>query len=399
MAIQSLFGPSPAQVMEQRRKEQEQEILQQGREFGMFAPLYQAGLRFGEQGRQSLQSMFPGQQDAALQEATAVQSVLAKYQGENIYDPSVLTKIAEDLGPVAPNAGLKALTLARELTSKQESAFAKINPKDYTPESIQVFNQTKDYSALVPRQADKPAEQRIRETRISGLVTRGYSPNFATDIVDGNIKYEANPATGMMVKTNKLTGTSEEVPLGSLNAAEQGLILAAAEEAEGQTLWEAAKDGTGFWSAARAGASRIVGQIPGAPVAEKTEEARQTLEISSNEFARALVNNPKFAVAEVERVLKEAGTKPGAFDTPELMRSRLKTLDTFLKSRLRTAESDAKNTRLPQDLRSAQASNAAAIRAFLPKLGVPGSGEKPPKGITQQQWNAMTEAQRAKFRK
>jgi hypothetical protein len=115
MAIQSLFGPSPAQVLEQRRKEQEQSILQQGREFGVFAPLYQAGLRFGEQGRQSMQGLFPGQQDAALQEATAVQSVLAKYADQDQSNPEILSQIGRELLPIAPNAGMKALMFAKEL--------------------------------------------------------------------------------------------------------------------------------------------------------------------------------------------------------------------------------------------------------------------------------------------
>ena len=150
MAIQSLFGPTPAQVMEMRRKEQEQEIMQQGKEFGVFAPLYQAGLRFGEQGRQSLQGLFPGQQDSALKEATAVQSVLAKYADSDQTDPEVLSRIGRELMPIAPNAGLKALTIAKELQTKQESIIGKVNPSDFTPASLQAFIQSggKDYSLL-----------------------------------------------------------------------------------------------------------------------------------------------------------------------------------------------------------------------------------------------------------
>jgi hypothetical protein len=150
MAIQSLFGPTPAQVMEMRRKEQEQEIMQQGKEFGVFAPLYQAGLRFGEQGRQSLQGLFPGQQDSALKEATAVQSVLAKYADSDQTDPEVLSRIGRELMPIAPNAGLKALTIAKELQGRQESLVGKVNPADFTPESLQAFIASggKDYSVL-----------------------------------------------------------------------------------------------------------------------------------------------------------------------------------------------------------------------------------------------------------
>jgi hypothetical protein len=400
MAIGSLFGATPEQIMMARQKEAQeqmmlrnQQIAQQGAEFGPFRGLYQAGLRFGDVGTQaSMQRMFPQQMDPALQQATAVQAVLAKYQGEDLSSAETLSKIGRELMPIAPEAGLKAITLAGQLSKETK-------PVTLSPGQQLVDPKTREVLYTAPPKDEKPAEQRLRETRIDDLVrNRGVSREFATDIVDRNIEIVPNPVTGVIQRIDKVSQTVTETPFSSLSPQEQGIVLAAAEEAEEQTLWEAAEYGTGLWSAVRRGASIVGGQV-GLPQAEKTEQARQTLEISSNEFARALVNNPKFAVAEVERVLKEAGTKPSFADTPALMRSRLKTLDTFLRSRLRTAEADAKNQNLPQDLRSAQASNAAAIRSFLPKLGVPGSGEKPPRGITQDQWNAMTEDQRARFRK
>jgi hypothetical protein len=395
----SLFGPTPAELIMAQQKEAQQmqmlrnqQMAQQGQQFGVFAPLYQAGLKFGDVGAQAVtQSLFPQQADPRLQQATAVQSVLAKYADEDQSDPAVLTKIGKDLMSVAPEAGLRALTMASQLSKETK-------PVTLSPGQQLVDPKTREVLYTAPPKDEKPAEQRIRETRIDDLVkNRGISRELATDIVDRNIEIVPNPVTGVIQRIDKVSGTVTETPFSNLSPQDQGLLIAAAEEADEQTLWQAAEDGTGLWSAVRRGASIVGGQV-GLPQAEKTEQARQTLEISSNEFARALVNNPKFAVAEVERVLKEAGTKPSAFDTPKLMRSRLKVLDTFLRNRLKTAEADASNMNLPQDLRSAQASNAAAIRSFLPKLGVPGSGEKPPKGITQEQWNAMTEDQRARFR-
>jgi hypothetical protein len=242
------------------------------------------------------------------------------------------------------------------------------------------------------------SDQRIRETRISGLVARGMSPQFAEDIVDRNISYEVVPQTGQVRRINKLTGQVDEIPIGGLPPEDQALVAAATEQEENKTLWDAAREGTGVMSSIRSGASRVVGQIPGAPQATKTEEARQFLSTATNDLARALVINPRFPVAEVERIIKEAGTQPGAFDTPELMRSRLKVLDSFLRDRLKTAEKDANNTRLPQDTRSAQAANAAAIRSFLPKIGAPDASiGKPPKGVTTRQWQAMTPEQRKAF--
>lgn len=119
MAIQSLFGPTPAQIQEMRRQQQEQEILASGREFGVFAPLYQAGLRFGAQGRQATSALL-GTQDPTLQQATAVQSVLGKYKDQDLSSPETLTKIGQELMSVAPDAGIKALTLAKELTPKDQ---------------------------------------------------------------------------------------------------------------------------------------------------------------------------------------------------------------------------------------------------------------------------------------
>jgi len=394
----SLFGPTPVELIMAQQKEAQQmqmlrnqQMAQQGQQFGVFAPLYQAGLKFGDIGAQAVtQSLFPQQADPRLQQATAVQSVLAKYADEDQSDPAVLTKIGKDLMSVAPEAGLRALTMASQLSKETK-------PVTLSPGQQLVDPKTREVLYTAPPKDEKPAEQRIRESRIKGLIERGYSPEFATDIVDKNITYDINPATGSMVRTNKLTGAVSEVPLGSLSPQEQGLIVAAAEENEDQTLWQAAEDGTGLWSAVKRGASIVGGQV-GLPQSEKVEQARQTLLTATNELARSLVNNPRFAVAEVERVIKEAGTQPSVADTPTLMRARLKVLDTFLRNRLKTAEADAANMNLPQDLRSAQASNAAAIRSFIPKLGVPGSGEKPPRGITQEQWNAMTEDQRARFR-
>lgn len=131
MAIESLFGPTPAQIVLAQQKEAQQEqllrnqmIAQQGAEFGPFRGLYQAGLRFGDLGAQAFrQGLFPTQVDPRLQEATAVQSVLSKYADQDTSNPLTLEKISKDLFPVAPEAALKALTLARQLSKESKETF------------------------------------------------------------------------------------------------------------------------------------------------------------------------------------------------------------------------------------------------------------------------------------
>jgi hypothetical protein len=135
MATTSLFGPSPAELILAQQKEAQQEqllrnqmIAQQGAEFGPFRGLYQAGLRFGDVASQAaMQGLFPQQMDPRLQEATAVQSVLSKYSGEDQSDPKILEKIGKDLMSVAPNAGLKALSLSRQLEKEKKETFTLLN--------------------------------------------------------------------------------------------------------------------------------------------------------------------------------------------------------------------------------------------------------------------------------
>ena len=138
MAITSLFGPTPQELIAAQVKEQEQmdmlrnqQIAQQGREFGVFAPLYQAGLKFGDLGSRAItRSLFPEVQNPQLQQAQTIQSVLQTYQGQNLGDPAVLQKIASDLFAAgAPDAGIKALATAKSLTSKDEFVTGKPGEK------------------------------------------------------------------------------------------------------------------------------------------------------------------------------------------------------------------------------------------------------------------------------
>lgn len=138
MAITSLFGPTPQELIAAQVKEQEQmdmlrnqQIAQQGREFGVFAPLYQAGLKFGDLGSRAItRSLFPEVQNPQLQQAQTIQSVIQSYQGQNLGDPTVLQKIASDLFAAgAPDAGIKALATAKSLTTKDEFVTGKPGEK------------------------------------------------------------------------------------------------------------------------------------------------------------------------------------------------------------------------------------------------------------------------------
>lgn len=133
MAIESLFGPSPEEILLARQKEQQQQtmlrnqqIAQQGQQFGVFAPLYQAGLRFGDVASQAaMQSLFPQQMDPTLQKATDVQSILSQYQGKDLTSSTVLKEISSDLAKKGYTNESLSLAAEAQQSAAREAALAK----------------------------------------------------------------------------------------------------------------------------------------------------------------------------------------------------------------------------------------------------------------------------------
>jgi hypothetical protein len=185
---QSLFGLTPEQIQQARQLQQQQAINQQAQSFGMFGPLYAASRGLSQTGINALaQGLFPEAQDPALRRATTTQAIVDKYKGQNINDPMVLTNMATEFS----NAGFPelALQLGEEANKRKpkaaESPFAKINPKDYTPESVRQFAQTGDYEDLVS--AEKPTAK-YRTLTTAEARSRGLDPNMTYQLEEGTNK-------------------------------------------------------------------------------------------------------------------------------------------------------------------------------------------------------------------
>lgn len=128
MAIASLFGPSPEQLILARQKElrdqqllRNQQISQQGSQFGLFAPLYQAGLRFGDIASQSImQGLFPTVVPE-LDKASRIQSLV---QRKDLSDPTQLRTLAQELAALgySQEAALVATEAAKGLGTAEDRA-------------------------------------------------------------------------------------------------------------------------------------------------------------------------------------------------------------------------------------------------------------------------------------
>lgn len=126
MAIQSLFGTSPEEIILARQREARQEqllrnqqIAQQGAGFGPFRELYQAGLRFGDVASQAaMQRMFPTSADPMLKKATDIQSILTQYKDQDLTNSSVLSNIAKELA--AQGYSNEAVSVAQQAAARKK---------------------------------------------------------------------------------------------------------------------------------------------------------------------------------------------------------------------------------------------------------------------------------------
>ena len=185
MAIASLFGISPEEIVLARQKElrdqqmlRNQQITQQGGQFGLFAPLYQAGLRFGDIASQSImQGLFPRAQDPMLQRAATTQSIIQKYQGQDFNDPAVLNKMAQEFSASGqPEIAMQLGDRARALVPKASQRII----KQVGGRLVDVTEETPSVIYEAPAEPEKPTVIKPNEStaRAAGELGFGVRPNL-----------------------------------------------------------------------------------------------------------------------------------------------------------------------------------------------------------------------------
>ena len=266
--------------------------------------------------------------------------------------------------------------------------FAKINPKDFTTESVARFQQTGDFSTLqrVDSGTDSLREQKIRD-ETERLRRLGFErpEERATAVVDGVIRIGRDTVTGLPQLEDR--GTGQVIEIG----VQRGPRGEAPVTPQDETLWELAQKATGLIPTTKAGASQVSGAF-GGPISKETVEARQVFNAAQNNVIRAFSLNPRYPVAEQKRILENISIEPRAFDNTELMRSRMRGIDQFLRNELATIEFNSELPGLDKAQRSAEEQTARSIRSFLNQLGVPEEAKPSgaPEGVPQQLWDAMT---------
>jgi hypothetical protein len=231
MAItKGLFGYDPYEIQMQQQQRLMQPIAQATN------PYERIGAGLGTLLGASLFDI----QDPRLARAAKLNNIMKQVMGENA-DPTSkdfvpkLEKLAETLlaeGEV--DAAAYALEQAKKFTKTESSAFAKIDPKDYTPESVKVFARTQDYGSLVPR--DKPGAS-YRTLTAAETRARGLDPRMTYQLEEGTNKVTQIGQGPAVVFNAPLVGAENEFAKNvGKNRAERDIAQFGAAEAAVENL-------------------------------------------------------------------------------------------------------------------------------------------------------------------
>jgi hypothetical protein len=201
----------------------------------------------------------------------------------------------------------------------------------------------------------------------------------AVGVADGVYELYSDPETDKPFIVNKATG--ELKPLGDSDSSPKTDSEPEAVDTEtdpSETLFSLVDEATGIIPAALALGQKIVGnvgQIFGKEVefgsAPETIKAKQTFETAQQSLIRALANNPKYPVGEMEMIKKDIAINPSAFTDPTTLRSKMTAVSEALNKRMEQEKVIAKNNTLTKDDRTNARKAAVDIQNFLNLLGAP----------------------------
>lgn len=209
-----------------------------------------------------------------------------------------------------------------------------------------------------PPKASEKDKEIDRYIRVLGL-----SEEFAVKVAYGVYSVKPNAVTGEVQVIDEIGQVVQEIPV------ERDDVPTPSPE-KGKTLWDLATYATGPINTVAAAFAVPLAWINMTP-SNKVIAARQTFKTTNQGFIRALVNNKRYPVAEVTRIMEEINLVPTFLDDPKLMRVRMGALRDTLALTADQATRDAKNASNPAKMRAGAKQAASDINNYLAILGEP----------------------------
>jgi len=210
------------------------------------------------------------------------------------------------------------------------------------------------------------------QNKIATLVASGLTLQQAQAVAGGRFSVSVNPTTGNRVLVDK--GAREIIPLSQPTQAESPQLQQSNDNlTKNPTLTQATDDATGVINNLQALAAQIPLGIGNAllqnfPGAQDAVRAKQVFKVAQNELIRSFSLNPRFPVAEQNRILSLLPST-GVFSSDQDAKIKLEVLSNNLKSAIDTNMAIARS-RAPISERNAALASAAAMQKFIDVIGV-----------------------------
>ena len=199
------------------------------------------------------------------------------------------------------------------------------------------------------------------ERAIASGMRQGLTQAQSENLVFGRTRQEINESTGQIVKIEDIAGQVTEIPVS-------GGTEETPTPPVGQTLMDLADTASGPVASITAKTAAALSFF-GIDTDEAATGAQQTFNTHTTALIRALSINPRFPVAEMERIQKEVNIKPSFLQGASTLKKKIRSLDGSLRLRLDQAERDFNDPNLDVKTRQAQGANASALKNFLAILG------------------------------
>jgi len=219
-----------------------------------------------------------------------------------------------------------------------------------------------------------------REKRVEQLQqTLGFSPAQALSLVEGVDRIVTDPNTGSTVVYNQATGESTPLDLNP-ELMKEVEKLSQPNQSQGGGLYGLVnEDITGIIPGFAETMQGVTGSLPGVAfnvVNPENTEARQQLRTAVQTLGRALAENPRFSEGEQQRIRKEVDIAPAAFNDPQTLKAKMRSINRSLSGRVNDYLEIASSKATPTKDRQDAIRKITTIRNFLDDLGVPEEGDE-----------------------
>lgn len=217
-----------------------------------------------------------------------------------------------------------------------------------------------------------PRRETQRDQDVSALRSRGFSQTEAEDIAAGRVKVTPPDQFGNVYLVNTATGERRVAGGGQPQGGQPGPQRQAAPSigASRPNMAEATREGTGPWRRIGSAMDAVFGGLIGrGSLFPETAENKATIR-SFNQLAKsALVNNPRFPVAEQQIVAQMLPDPDALFTNPENEVQKLETLRQTLNDVLAINQEAISSGQITQEEVGLLANKNAEIRRVLALMG------------------------------